>query len=55
MMGLFKSIRETQKVAREISKDWDPGQQRRHGMARMQAAHALAQAPQVSVCEMPQS
>ena len=40
-MGLFKSIRETQKVAREISKDWDPGQQRRDGMARMQAAQEM--------------
>ena len=40
-MGLFKSIRETQKVAREISKDCDPGQQRRDGMARMQAAQEM--------------
>jgi hypothetical protein len=40
-MGLFKSIRETQKIAHEISKDWDPGQQRRDGMARMRAAQEM--------------
>jgi hypothetical protein len=37
-MGMFKSMRDLQKETREISKNWDPGQQRKDGMARMAAA-----------------
>ena len=40
-MGFFKSIRETTQISKEISKNWDPAQQRRDGMARMAAAQEM--------------
>ncbi|HXR13517.1 MAG TPA: hypothetical protein VN740_02575 [Solirubrobacteraceae bacterium] len=40
-MGFLKSIRETQQLSREISKNWDPAQQRRDGMAQMAAAQEM--------------
>jgi hypothetical protein len=41
MMGLFKSIRETQQLAKEIDRTWDAGAQRKSGMARMAAAQEM--------------
>ncbi len=56
-MGLFKGIRETQTLAREISKDWDPSQQRKDGMARMRAAQQVmaqtTRAANISVTGIP--
>ena len=40
-MGFFKSMRETTQISKEISKNWDPAQQRRDGMARMAAAQEM--------------
>jgi hypothetical protein len=40
-MGMFKSMRDLQKQANEINKDWDPGQQMQDGMAQMQAANEM--------------
>lgn len=40
-MGMFKSMRDLQKQANEINKDWDPGQQMKDGMAQMQAANEM--------------
>lgn len=37
-MGMFRSMRQLQKQANEIQKDWDPGQQMADGMARMREA-----------------
>lgn len=37
-MGMFRSMRQLQKQANEINKNWDPGQQMKDGMARMQDA-----------------
>lgn len=37
-MGMFRSMRQLQKQANEINKNWDPGQQMQDGMARMQEA-----------------
>lgn len=37
-MGMFRSMRQLQKQANEIQKNWDPGQQMQDGMARMQEA-----------------
>ena len=37
-MGMFRSMRQLQKQATEINKNWDPGQQMQDGMARMQEA-----------------
>lgn len=48
-MGLFKNVRDLQKQANEISKDWDPAQQMKDGMAQMQAAtQAMAQQTQAA-------
>lgn len=40
-MGMFKSMRDLQKQAKEIDKDYDPGQQMKDGMARMQEANEM--------------
>lgn len=40
-MGMFRSMRQLQKQANEIQKDWDPGQQMADGMARMREAQAF--------------
>lgn len=40
-MGMFKSMRDLQKQSNEISKDWDPGQQMKDGMAQMAAANDM--------------
>lgn len=40
-MGMFKSMRDLQKQANEINKDFDPGQQMKDGMAQMQAANEM--------------
>lgn len=40
-MGFFKSMNDLNKQAKEISKDWDPGQQMKDGMARMQQANEM--------------
>jgi hypothetical protein len=37
-MGMFRGMRQLQKQANEINKNWDPGQQMQDGMARMQEA-----------------
>jgi hypothetical protein len=37
-MGMFRSMRQLQKQANEINKNWDPGQQMKDGMERMQQA-----------------
>ncbi len=34
-MGLFKAYRDTMKEVHEIDKTWDPGAQRKQGMAKM--------------------
>jgi hypothetical protein len=38
---MFKSMRDLQKQAKEIDKTWDPGQQMKDGMSRMQAANEM--------------
>lgn len=38
---MFKSMRDLQKQANEINKDYDPGQQMKDGMARMQEANEM--------------
>lgn len=40
-MGFFKSMGELKKQAKQIEKNWDPGQQMKDGMARMQEANAM--------------
>lgn len=40
-MGMFKSMRDLQKQANEINKDFDPGEQMKDGMARMQEANEM--------------
>lgn len=40
-MGFFKSLNDLNKQAKEINKDWDPGQQMKDGMAQMQAANEM--------------
>lgn len=40
-MGMFKSMRDLQKQANEISKDYDPAQQMRDSKAQMQAANEM--------------
>jgi hypothetical protein len=40
-MGMFRSMRQLQKQANEIQKDWDPGQQMADGMERMREAQAF--------------
>lgn len=40
-MGFFKSMNELNKQAKEINKDWDPGQQMKDGMAQMQQANEM--------------
>lgn len=37
-MGMFRSVRQLQKQAKEIDKTWDPGQQMADGMNRMRDA-----------------
>lgn len=38
---MFKSMRDLQKQANEINKDWDPGAQMKDGMQRMQEANEM--------------
>lgn len=38
---MFKGMRDLQKQANEINKDFDPGQQMKDGMARMQQANEM--------------
>jgi hypothetical protein len=38
-MGFFKDIKTVSKQSKEVSKNWDPGQQMQDGMARMQAVN----------------
>lgn len=40
-MGFFKSMNELNKQAKEINKDFDPGQQMKDGMAQMQQANEM--------------
>jgi hypothetical protein len=40
-MGFFKSMNELQKQSKEINKNFDPGQQMKDGMAKMQEANAM--------------
>lgn len=40
-MGFFKSLNDLNKQAKEINKDWDPGQQMKDGMAQMEAANQM--------------
>lgn len=40
-MGMFKSVRDLQKQANEINKDWDPGQQMAAGMEQMKQANEM--------------
>lgn len=40
-MGMFRSMRQLQKQANEIQKDWDPGRQMADGMQRMQEAQQM--------------
>jgi hypothetical protein len=40
-MGMFRSMRQLQKQANEIQKNWDPGQQMADGMERMRDAQAF--------------
>lgn len=40
-MGMFKSMRDLQKQANEINKDWDPGAQMAQGMEQMKAANEM--------------
>jgi hypothetical protein len=48
-MGMFRSVRQLQKQANEIQKDWDPGQQMADGMERMrQAQEFMAQQTQAA-------
>jgi hypothetical protein len=48
-MGMFRSVRQLQKQANEINKNWDPGQQMADGMERMrQAQQFMAQQTQAA-------
>jgi hypothetical protein len=48
-MGMFRSVRQLQKQAKEIDKTWDPGQQMADGMERMrQAQQFMAQQTQAA-------
>jgi hypothetical protein len=48
-MGMFRSMRQLQKQANEINKNWDPGQQMADGMERMrQAQDFMAQQTQAA-------
>jgi len=48
-MGMFRSMRQLQKQANEIQKNWDPGQQMADGMERMrQAQQFMAQQTQAA-------
>lgn len=40
-MGFFKSMSDLNKQAKEINKNFDPGQQMKDGMARMAEANAM--------------
>lgn len=40
-MGFFKSMSDLNKQAKEIQKDFDPGQQMKDGMARMKEANEM--------------
>ncbi len=40
-MGMFRSVRQLQKQAKEIDKTWDPGAQMADGMERMRQAQAF--------------
>jgi hypothetical protein len=40
-MGFFKSLNDLNKQAKEIDKTFDPGQQMKDGMAKMQEANAM--------------
>lgn len=40
-MGFFKSMNELNKQAKEINKNFDPGQQMKDGMARMKEANEM--------------
>jgi len=40
-MGMFRSVRQLQKQANEIQKDWDPGAQMAAGMDQMRAAQEM--------------
>jgi hypothetical protein len=40
-MGMFRSMRQLQKQANEIQKDWDPGAQMAAGMDQMRAAQEM--------------
>ena len=40
-MGFFKSMNDLNKQAKEINKNWDPGQQMKDGMAQMQQANEM--------------
>lgn len=48
-MGMFRSVRQMQKQANEIQKDWDPGAQMAAGMDQMrQAQEFMAQQTQAA-------
>lgn len=40
-MGFFKGLNDLNKMGKEIQKDYDPGQQMKDGMAKMQEAQAM--------------
>jgi len=40
-MGFLKGLNDLNKMGKEINKDFDPGQQMKDGMARMQEAQAM--------------
>jgi hypothetical protein len=40
-MGMFRSVRQLQKQAKEIDKNWDPGAQMADGMERMRQAQSF--------------
>lgn len=40
-MGLFKSMRDLNAQSKEISKDWDPGQQAQNAVEQMKAANEM--------------
>ena len=42
-MGFFKDIRETQRLSKELSRDWDPAAQMREGAATMRRMTQLLQ------------
>jgi len=55
-MGMFRSMRQLQKQANEIQKNWDPGQQMADGMERMrQAQQFMAQQTQAATSLPPAS